>query len=68
MPADSAARRHYRTAPIALALAVSVTLAGCTVGPNYKEPAVPAQTNFSTATTQPAVATTQPSSADCSGE
>jgi NodT family efflux transporter outer membrane factor (OMF) lipoprotein len=57
---SEALRSRSRTAPIALAVAASVALAGCTVGPNYKEPAVPVQTNFSTATTQPAAAATQP--------
>src|SRR4051812_26790689 len=55
------AASHTRSHRIAVLLAASAAFAGCTVGPNYKEPEAPVQSNFSTATTQPAAAATQPS-------
>src|SRR5437868_2090644 len=48
---------HMRHPAILSALAVALLLCGCTVGPDYRAPAIPVEESFTAPTTQPSPAT-----------
>ncbi|MGN6507703.1 MAG: hypothetical protein ACTHM6_19260, partial [Tepidisphaeraceae bacterium] len=62
-------KEHFRTIPAGLAVVAAISLAGCTVGPDYQAPQVHVGPNFSelskTTSADPA---TQPSALNARGE